>query len=174
VGGGNLPPSLLNTRLDALPEFGVVLLGEPVHGHLALAVVELRELVHESVHGREGVHGDAYRLGPAPQPVHVYVAVTAAVDRIGLRLVTNRRKEGLCLTDDGTEVQGTGRVQRALEQVHSSAYQAEPFLCRPALGLARESCREPDLGKETIGRALQLLACGRESLQTAVKVEHFT
>jgi len=82
LAGRGLPAALLYALADSLKQLRRVLLHGVIDGRLALGKVEARELVHQAVHGAEGVMGDGHGLGPAPHPVHVNVRVPGAVDRV--------------------------------------------------------------------------------------------
>ena len=84
--GGDFPPALFYPLFDHLEDVGAVLAHGRVCGGLALGIAKLRELVHDVVHGGEGVVGDVHRLLPAPHPVHIDMGVAHTVDGVLLRL----------------------------------------------------------------------------------------
>ena len=99
--GGDIPAALGDAALDHREDLGGILAHRLVDRGLALGEVEVGELVHEPVHGGEGVVGDRDGLGPGPHPVHVNVGVAGAVDRVLLRHRAHRGEQRLGLGHEG-------------------------------------------------------------------------
>ena len=82
VTGDNLPTPFPDAFGDPFQHFGIMLFDNLINAGLALGKMKLRKFIHQFQHGGKGVIDDGNGFRPGPHPIHVYVRMPCAIDRI--------------------------------------------------------------------------------------------